>query len=292
MNGGQIGGPGYGEWAQQQALMPKYRPDAGSALTDAQYAAWQHTQQLTHAQDFSNIGTNAQSKLGTEQFQHQLGLQESGQQSAAQLQASQLQAAKDKQAQAEAAAAGLQKSGFAGQMDLQTNANNASLASQTQHEKAGSDLLNQQAGLQAKADLAHQASIDALMKQFTGPTVAGAGQDFVDPGLAQESTANAAAFARAKDQAGQIGRSSVTALQNVGAARGFRSGSGITNSAVGQAINQGATQLGDVNREQAITGATLARQRASEQYQGRIAQRGQNMNLAGSVAGLMNTRAY
>jgi hypothetical protein len=79
-------------------------------------------------------------------------------------------------------------------------------------------------------------------------------------------------------------------LQEAGAGRGI-TGSGLVNSQVGQAVNTGATQLGDVNREQLIQDLTNARQRASEALQAGITTRGQNIGLLqGALGGL--TVAY
>lgn len=90
------------------------------------------------------------------------------------------------------------------------------------------------------------------------------------------TASNAAAFARAKDQVGQTARGALTGLSGAMAGRGIV-GSGVEGRGMVSAINQGQQTLGDVSREQAITGSTLANQNAVTGYQGAITQRGQNL---------------
>lgn len=91
--------------------------------------------------------------------------------------------------------------------------------------------------------------------------------------------ANAAAFARSKDQVGQINRSAMTGLRSgLGATGGLGGGNesrGITNI-----VQSGAENLGNVSREQAIKDSEQAAQFAQMGYQGDIAQRGQDIGNA------------
>ena len=93
------------------------------------------------------------------------------------------------------------------------------------------------------------------------------------------SAANAAAFGRAKDQAGQTARASLTALRNEMAGRGLR-GSGIEAGEVGKTIARGAAGVNEFTREQAIQDAGNAADLAKQEYQGRITQRGQDIGVA------------
>ncbi len=104
-----------------------------------------------------------------------------------------------------------------------------------------------------------------------------------------ENAARAAAFGRAKDQAGQVARSGVDATSNEMALRGL-AGSGIEGSALGSVIGGSAGQLGDFTREQLIQDLDRARQVADMQYQGNITQRGQNMGLSPAILGLIGSR--
>ena len=93
------------------------------------------------------------------------------------------------------------------------------------------------------------------------------------------SAANAAAFGRAKDQAGQTARASLTALRGEMAGRGLR-GSGIEAGEVGKTIARGAAGVNEFTREQAIQDAGNAADLAKQEYQGRITQRGQDIGVA------------
>lgn len=90
------------------------------------------------------------------------------------------------------------------------------------------------------------------------------------------SAANAAEFARAKDQIGLTSRAALQGLSGAMAGRGV-SGSGVEGRGQVSAINSGQQQLGDVSRQQAINNASLAEQNALASYQGDITQRAQNL---------------
>lgn len=145
---------------------------------------------------------------------------------------------------------------------------------------------SQREGLGEKA---FQSQFDLLSPYFdkwmSGSSSGGGGGPMqphveMDPGGA-EAAGQSAAFARAKDQAGSIGRSALNSLNDVMGARGI-TGSGIGVNQAGGVVQEGARQLGDVNREQLIQSLAMARQRASEQYQGNITQRGQDVTQQGN----------
>lgn len=96
-------------------------------------------------------------------------------------------------------------------------------------------------------------------------------------GNIDDSEAVREAYARAKDTAGQQGRAALDALMDVQGARGIV-GSGIGINEAGGVIGEGARQLGDFNREQAIQRVENERWRQGTNYQGNINQRGQTMN--------------
>jgi len=89
--------------------------------------------------------------------------------------------------------------------------------------------------------------------------------------------AQAAAFGRAKDQAGLVARSALTGLSGAMAGRGTV-GSGVEGRGQQSIINAGQQNLGDVVRQQAMTKADLAQQTAEANYSGGIAQRGQDLS--------------
>lgn len=211
------------------------------------------------------------------------------------------------QTQAEAAKLGLQSASDLTQRGMQTESLSSAQRLQAQAEAAaaksqasehayGSATLNQQAQLQAEAEKRRQDWLKGFLGGgpsnnnggggFPGGTASGTEDQAIS---AQEDSARTAAFARAKDQAGLIGRSALSGLQNQMAGRGIGSRSGIATSQTGQVINQGATQLGDVNREQAINTAANARQRASEKLAASTTRRGQDISL---INGLVNAKAY
>jgi len=55
-------------------------------------------------------------------------------------------------------------------------------------------------------------------------------------------------------------------------------GSGVEGRGMASIINQGQQDLGEVARQQAITGAELAQKNAETAYSGGITQRGQDIN--------------
>lgn len=101
-----------------------------------------------------------------------------------------------------------------------------------------------------------------------------------------ETAARNAAFARAKEQAGQTGRSAMMALQSNMADRGM-TGSSVEAGLMGGAIGDAANSVGDFTREQLMQ--DLARQRhiSDTVYQGNITQRGQDMSKNQMLLGLL-----
>jgi hypothetical protein len=96
--------------------------------------------------------------------------------------------------------------------------------------------------------------------------------------MPDNSAAQAAIFARAKDTAGQNSRAAITALRGQMAERGLL-GSGIEGGETARIVGQAAGGVGDVNREQAIQESNRQNQFAQMGYQGDITQRGQDLTL-------------
>lgn len=96
------------------------------------------------------------------------------------------------------------------------------------------------------------------------------------------SGAQANEFARAKDQVGLQTRGAITGLAGAMAGRGTV-GSGVEGRGQQQIVGQGQQQLGEVSRDQAITGANLAQKDAEAEYQGSIAQRGQDISRESTI---------
>lgn len=109
---------------------------------------------------------------------------------------------------------------------------------------------------------------------------AGAGVGALPPvEFPDTSAARAAAFARGKDTAGQLGRASIDALRGEMAGRGLL-GSGIEGSQTRKLIEAAGRGPAEINREQAIQDADAAEKRAALEYQGRIQQRAQDIDVA------------
>lgn len=94
------------------------------------------------------------------------------------------------------------------------------------------------------------------------------------------SAAQAAAFAHAKDQVGQIGQGSLTGLRSALGSRGML-GSGGESRATASVANRGMGELGDVARSQAIDKSGLDERTATTNYTGQISQRGQDVTSRG-----------
>jgi hypothetical protein len=111
-------------------------------------------------------------------------------------------------------------------------------------------------------------------------------------GVPDISGSQDAAFARAKDKAGNLGRASVTSLNDEMAGRGAL-GSTMTNNGLSDRISAATNVMGDVNTAQmgdAFTAAShqqdLANTDQNIKYQGDITQRGQDISMTNASAAL------
>lgn len=121
-----------------------------------------------------------------------------------------------------------------------------------------------------------QGTGNMIMANFQAGT-GGPGQPNAHIEAPDASAANAASFARAKDQAGQIAQSALQGLRSSLGGRGLL-GSGAEFRGTGNIAAKGMGQLGDVNREQAIQNAAAAQDFAKTAYAGDITQRGQDIS--------------
>lgn len=118
-----------------------------------------------------------------------------------------------------------------------------------------------------------------LMAGFQDPTTeVAAGPD------PNEAAARAAAFGRAKDQAGQTGRAAMDGLQSYLADSGLF-GSGFDASSAANVLGQTAGGVNEFTRDQMIMDTDRAGQIADRNYSGNLAKRGQNLS---SIQGLMS----
>jgi hypothetical protein len=101
-----------------------------------------------------------------------------------------------------------------------------------------------------------------------------------------EADARAAAFSRAKDQAGKIARASLTSIAEQIAGRGI-SGSGIEALRAAGAIGGAGDELQELTRDQLVADNNRAADISDMSYQGGITQRGQDLSARQSYLSLL-----
>jgi len=102
---------------------------------------------------------------------------------------------------------------------------------------------------------------------------------------ADENAARAAAFARAKDQAGKVARSSLTSLREALATSGGL-GSGYEAAATGGVLGGATGSLGDFTREQLIQDLDRSRQVSDRERAAGLTERGKGISRQQSLLGL------
>lgn len=170
----------------------------------------------------------------------------------------------------------------------------ASISSQDAAAASDRQLASERAILQARADLnaQSQAQLMGLLNSTggsAGPQVARESTG----GLADDTGARAAAFARAKEQAGQTAQAALTGLRSAVEDRGLM-GSSVEAAGVGAAIGGAGGAVNDFTREQLKQDLGRADQLADRNYQGNItqrsqdiAQRGQDLQAKQALQGLL-----
>jgi hypothetical protein len=136
------------------------------------------------------------------------------------------------------------------------------------------------AGIQAGAETRR---LEQVRPFLNPPTVSRAGI------AGNEEAARNAAFARAKDQAGATARASLNALRSILSERGI-GGAGYEAARTGEIVGGARGELGEFTREQLIQDLRRAGEISDQEYEGLIAQRGQNLGTAQSLLGLINAR--
>jgi len=144
--------------------------------------------------------------------------------------------------------------------------------------KQANDQLQLKARLAAEAESRRLAAIKGLIPGGNmTPGTPGAGGPAYD-----ENAARAAAFGRAKEQAGQTAAASMKALEDVMASRGLR-GSTIEGNLTADVLTGGMHELNDLVRSQTISDTNRAGAVADRNYAGAITQRGQDMDYIRSL---------
>lgn len=154
-----------------------------------------------------------------------------------------------------------------------SNASAQERLSQDNAAKNASAAQIQSAKLQADAEARRLAALSTsfntgsqdLLPHVTGSSIA-----------SDENAARAASFGRAKDQAGQIARSALTAVEENVAGRGV-AGGGIEALQKAGALQDAEAPLQDLTREQYIQDLNRSADISDQTYQGNIAQRGQDV---------------
>lgn len=100
--------------------------------------------------------------------------------------------------------------------------------------------------------------------------------------------AMAAAYARAKDVAGQQSRAAMNSLSSLMSERGML-GSGYDSAGQRNVVSGAFNQMGDINREQLIQQLQNISHVRDLTYQGGIQQRGQDISKQQAILGLLNS---
>jgi hypothetical protein len=136
-----------------------------------------------------------------------------------------------------------------------------------------------------------QLNDEAFSKRLAALQSAGVGstQPRIGSGniAANEEAARAAAFARAKDRAGQTALSSLTALQNVLNSRGLFGSTEEARLSQG-AMQGGANVINEFTRDELMTDLNRAAEISDRNYAGDITQRGQDAAAKQSLLALIN----
>jgi hypothetical protein len=154
-----------------------------------------------------------------------------------------------------------------------------SYSNETNQQK---DILNLQSQLKAKDRDSFLSLVSSTNGGPSSPTVAAPSVQ------GSETDARAAAFARAKDQAGKIARASLSSITEQMAGRGI-AGSGIEALKSAGAINGAEAPLQDLTRSQMISDNNRAADVSDMGYQGAIAQRGQDLSSRASYMSMLRS---
>lgn len=141
-------------------------------------------------------------------------------------------------------------------------------------------LMDKNAKLQADAE-ARRLGYLSTITGTQQPNVTRGGVGPID-----EAAARAAAFGRAKEQAGQTALASLKAISDVMASRGL-TGSSVEGNAISDVVGNAAGGVNNFTRDQLMLDLNRAADVADQTYQGNITQRGQNLSMVPSLMGLI-----
>lgn len=190
--------------------------------------------------------------------------------------------AQQMQSQAASAQAAAQKSSQDAEQAHQRAQLEANQKMQQAQEAARRGDMELASRLQAEAEARRMGQLSTVMSTVNGqPTVQGSQGPAFD-----ETGARAAAFARAKEQAGSTALASLKGLQDVMAGSGL-TGSSVEGQGVASIVNGARGDVNDFTREEMIQDLDRAGDVADRNYAGAITQRGQNMSMLPSLMALL-----
>lgn len=140
----------------------------------------------------------------------------------------------------------------------------------------------------ATADKNRRDALTALSRSQQAPVAPPVAHAGLGVGMGGEADARAAAFSRAKDQAGRIARSSLTAISERMAGMGT-SGGGMQALREAGAITDAAAPLQDLTRDQMISDFNRSADVSDLTYTGGITQRGQDMSQRAAYQALLRS---
>jgi hypothetical protein len=160
----------------------------------------------------------------------------------------------------------------------------------------GAGAYDQQQQTQLEHDLRMQ-ELTSKEKMFTslagqfggGSTPSRVTRGAVDSG--KEEAARNAAFARAKEKAGQTARASMSALDDIVAERGLM-GSTMEASEAGRIVGGAGGEINQFLRDQAITESDRASEISDMDFMAEVSQRGQEMQRKQAMLSLLGGLLY
>lgn len=165
-------------------------------------------------------------------------------------------------------------------------AGDIAMNAQTEAEKAAQAAEANKEGLSEKAFQARLAALGSTGAFNTAPQVTGGGPSGqLSP---EETAARAAAFARAKDQAGMTANSALEGLRSATNARGI-AGSSIEGEGMARILGGGAGEINDYTGAQLASDLGRSSQVSDRNYQGNITQRGQDLQARQALLALVNS---
>lgn len=264
---------------QRKALEKIYRPEYGIAMTDAEYAQRKQVEASNNAVNQARGGQpTGYSTPNIPPQPFSFPTTPNGDYSGNQV--SNYTGQPTSSLDADRARLALE-SQFASQNASQQNQfQNQFLDKQNQFQREGID---RSAQLQKEAEERRIGYLPQLTASLPGVVSRGGG---ISGG---ESAGRAAAFARAKEQAGGTALSALRSLGNLAAERG-QTGSSMERNMIGGVVGGAAGQVNEFTRDQLMADLQREAELADMEYQGQITQRGQNMALTPSLLGLVGAR--